>query len=321
MLTPSTLIISAKSGQLGNRLFTSAHYMAFACSYHYRLFNPSFDEYAPYFEGTYNNPLVAFPKPAISLPTTPWLHQHLYHLNRKLCKSGRFNVVNIERGKAFSLNDSSFRTQLQSRTLNFIQGWLFREGWFMEDRELLASHAAMIKAYFSPRKLYRDRVSHYMAQLRHQHSLVIGVHVRQGDYQTFKSGRYFYPFSHYAECIRALAQQLGDRKVCFLICSNVAQDLSDLADVNVAAGTGNLIEDMYLLAGCDYILGPPSSYSMWASFYGDVPLYMLRDVAVVPRLEDFVGFYEWTGRFNAHEDWSQSTWDWLSQRELALQAQ
>jgi hypothetical protein len=55
---------------------------------------------------------------------------------------------------------------------------------------------------------------------------------------------------------------------------------------------------------------------MWASFYGDKPLYMLRDMTVVPSLDDFVSFYDWKGRFKAHEDWSQSTWDWLSQPEM-----
>jgi len=33
--------------------------------------------------------------------------------------------------------------------------------------------------------------------------------------------------------------------------------------------------DLYALAKCDYILGPLSSYSQWASFYGNKPLYQL----------------------------------------------
>jgi hypothetical protein len=33
--------------------------------------------------------------------------------------------------------------------------------------------------------------------------------------------------------------------------------------------------DLYALAKYDYILGPLSSYSQWASFYGNKPLYQL----------------------------------------------
>ena len=38
------------------------------------------------------------------------------------------------------------------------------------------------------------------------------------------------------------------------------------------------ITDLYALSRCDLIIGSPSSYSQWASFYGDVPLCLiLRD--------------------------------------------
>jgi len=35
------------------------------------------------------------------------------------------------------------------------------------------------------------------------------------------------------------------------------------------------IEDLYLLGYCDYIVGPNSSFSQWASFWGGVPLHVL----------------------------------------------
>ena len=37
-----------------------------------------------------------------------------------------------------------------------------------------------------------------------------------------------------------------------------------------------MIEDVYALSQCDYILGPPSTFSMWASFIGDVPLRIVK---------------------------------------------
>ncbi|HAX17707.1 MAG TPA: hypothetical protein DCY00_03825 [Actinobacteria bacterium] len=39
----------------------------------------------------------------------------------------------------------------------------------------------------------------------------------------------------------------------------------------------HFIEDLYSLALCDYIFGPPSTFSMWASFYGEVPLRFITN--------------------------------------------
>jgi hypothetical protein len=38
----------------------------------------------------------------------------------------------------------------------------------------------------------------------------------------------------------------------------------------------HFITDMYVLAACDAILGPPSTFSIWASYYGRVPLMQLE---------------------------------------------
>jgi hypothetical protein len=35
------------------------------------------------------------------------------------------------------------------------------------------------------------------------------------------------------------------------------------------------VGDLYALARCDYIMGPPSTYTQWASFYGNRPMLSL----------------------------------------------
>jgi hypothetical protein len=52
-------------------------------------------------------------------------------------------------------------------------------------------------------------------------------------------------------------------------------------------GNNQELEDMYALAGCDYIIGPPSTFSMWASFIGKVPLFHLHDREINFSLSDF----------------------------------
>jgi hypothetical protein len=79
----------------------------------------------------------------------------------------------------------------------------------------------------------------------------------------------------------------GNRKVGFLVCSNEKHEPQKFSGLRVFLGTGQPIEDMYGLAGCDYIMGPPSTYSMWASFYGEVPLYQFEDANRKISIEDF----------------------------------
>jgi hypothetical protein len=35
--------------------------------------------------------------------------------------------------------------------------------------------------------------------------------------------------------------------------------------------------DLHALARCDYIFGPQSTFTQWASFYGNKPLLLLKD--------------------------------------------
>ncbi len=58
--------------------------------------------------------------------------------------------------------------------------------------------------------------------------------------------------------------------------------------LQVTFGTGDLIEDMYALASCDYLIGPPSTFTMWASFYGKVPLNIIRRSDQSQQLSDFI---------------------------------
>ena len=57
------LIISAKSGQLGNRLLLFANFIAWATEHNLTVLNPAFDEYAEFFVGTAGDFLCCYPPP------------------------------------------------------------------------------------------------------------------------------------------------------------------------------------------------------------------------------------------------------------------
>jgi hypothetical protein len=78
-------------------------------------------------------------------------------------------------------------------------------------------------------------------------------------------------------------RQFTDRRVKFLVCGNGELRLRDFADLNIHVGTRHLIEHMYAFAEVDYLIGPPSTFTEWASLYGDVPLHKIETVGQLPQ--------------------------------------
>ncbi|HEV2761361.1 MAG TPA: hypothetical protein VGV38_00100, partial [Pyrinomonadaceae bacterium] len=89
------------------------------------------------------------------------------------------------------------------------------------------------------------------------------------------------------ELMRQAESLFPGRRVSFLVCSNAEHVGGAFEGFRHTRGTGHLVEDLYALAGCDYLVGPPSTFTMWASLYGGVPLCMVEDPRRALRLEDF----------------------------------
>jgi hypothetical protein len=117
--------------------------------------------------------------------------------------------------------------------------------------------------------------------------ILIGVHIRRGDYKNFENGRYYYENKIFINNMLKLKDLFPDKKLTFLICSNEKINLNEFKNLNVHLGTGHFIEDLYSLARCNYIIGPPSTYSMWASFYGQVPLFQMKEREEAINLNSF----------------------------------
>lgn len=306
----SMLIISAKSGQLGNRLLLFANFIAVAIEHNLTVLNPAFEEYAEYFVGTSRDFLCCYPPPHFSLPANKFIRNKYYKLIKYLNSKKIWNTQEITREKPFNwVNYQESDTLKYNSTICF-QGWLFRDGWFVEDLPKLHKYADQIRSYFTPLQQYKINVDSLILNLKNNADIIIGVHIRQGDYEQHQKGRYFYKTEQYLEVMNSAVKLFETKQVKFLITSNIHQEPSLFDDFNCVFAKGHLIEDMYALAECDYIVGPPSSYSMWASFYGEKPLYTIRDLSQTINLKDFVHFYEWQGIFHYRDKWSESFWEW-----------
>ncbi len=196
------LVISAKSGQLGNRLILFAHFISFAIENKLTVLNPAFAEYAEYFQGTAKDLLCCYPPPLVKIPANKYLREKYYKFNGIIRDTQWFSIETISRDKPFCWK---YYQDNSRGKLVFFTGWLLRDGWFVEDLKKLRKHRNQIREYFRPMKKYQVNVDNLMSKLRSDANVVIiGVHIRQGDYHQHQDGRYFYTSEQYAEKMASL---------------------------------------------------------------------------------------------------------------------
>lgn len=286
------MIIARKSGRLGNRLFTFAHLLANAKEYNYTVLDPVFDEYADYFVGTSQQYLTGYP--VGSLPGVRWPRKILNYLLYAVCnpiRSDRIAWLHSCFHEAIDLHHPATYPWQDTEYLSFVHHKaVITNGWVFWDHENVLKHAGILRKFFMLIPQHSSTVEALLAKCRQMSSIVVGVHIRRGDYQIAAGGVHFHPISEYAELMRKV-ETLFAESICFLVCSDEKLVLSDFPGLSVVLGPGDAVLDMYSLADCDYIVGVPSTFSGWASFYGQTPLYFIYDMQRAQQemgLQDFI---------------------------------
>ena len=166
---------------------------------------------------------------------------------------------------------------------------VFTGSWNCEkDNDSFLRNKKYILSLFQPDKECIQAVDRVFYKLRQNFDLIIGLHVRRGDYKTFIDGRYYFDDPAYANFVRQLVGQMPGRRVVTYIASNENIELSYFEGLAVHHVPNSLpLIDLESLGRCDYILGPPSTFSMWASFANDKPLLFLKKTSAVICLNEF----------------------------------
>ena len=287
------ILLTEKCGQLGNRLICFAHLIAFCEEHCISLVNPGFHEFSDFFEGCRGRGIPSFipqPKrtPAILSIIPAETSFHAINLLTRIAKRFRssLRVVHVLSTEGdtpefdFNLVSDPRVTYLLGKRPCLLQGWRYRS------YELFGKHKDVIRQYFSPVAAVRDQIATALAPLE-SCDVVVGVHIRHGDYRNYLDGRYFFETAHYASLMHSVKAKLSPRRVGFLVCSNESQARGCFEALECASGPGSPVADMYSLDACDYILAPPSTFSRWASFYGNVPLYTLDREGVEMDIANF----------------------------------
>lgn len=172
---------------------------------------------------------------------------------------------------------------------------LLVEGWEVRFYDLFLKYKDEIIDLFTFDGKIKAKVDSFIASSSAGTDIKLGIHIRRGDYSRWQGGRYFYDDATYVRVIREFAALFPDRKPTVYICGNDPKLDKDyyrknLEGINVVFPDGDQAEDLYLFSQCDYLIGPPSTFSLVASMYRDVPLWRIDGKDSPVRLENFNTF-------------------------------
>lgn len=171
-------------------------------------------------------------------------------------------------------------------------------GWYVRYYDLVVKYLDELRALFLIDPDITAPVSQALAGLP-DGALRLGVHIRRGDYKQWKGGRYYYADNVYTAHIQRFAELNPGREIhVFLSTNDPAVSAGDYAravpcpNVHIhRMAAGNAPQDLFLLSECDYIIGPPSTFSVVATMYGRARFYRIDTPdPEAMRTEDFRDF-------------------------------
>jgi hypothetical protein len=260
------IVIFEPYGQFCNRLFLSAYGMALARASEQSFVNLSLGDYRYHFPAT---------RPPRGLPI--WrFHRYaraiILGLKRFPPTRRWFLRVRWKNAREFSPDNPQYVAKMKKRFLTIIEGW-------PDPSQMRFSPDAMeaIRKTFEPDAALSATAHDIVRRARAGADVLIGVHIRLKDYRTYLGGFFYYQPQDYQRALQGMAALFPGQRVAFLICSDEEQKAEPFAPFQVTIGPGTLLEDLYSLAGCDYLIGPPSTFSLWAAFYAAKPLYHMLE--------------------------------------------
>ncbi len=305
------IIFTDGGGRLANQLTNYGHLYAFYKHHNQQiaLINIPFAPYSHLFDGSVDNRAGFLPQNHCYFPflkfllnnTGTFIHQRLIRVlhflgyllphwqsvispNKKAVKK---RII----GKSvnyLSLDDATKTQILRAKPVTILAGWPLR-CW-----ELFAKYQEQIRAHFTVVATYKKPSDVYIQNLRKKHQKLIGVFIRKTDYKIWHNGKYFFSNQQYCEWMKQIQKIYANENIGFVIASDEPQSIADYKNIpvffssGIMGGDGHFVQSLYELSRCDWIISPPSTFSIWAAFLGDIPVLPLYQKKQIIALHDLL---------------------------------
>jgi len=161
--------------------------------------------------------------------------------------------------------------------------YILIDEWNLLYTPKIQEHRNIISDIFSFKEEYINDIHILNSE---ESKTTIGLHIRRGDYKIWKNGKYFFSLPYYASLIRFYTEKYPSSVV--IVCSNEDLKTAGLnANITSSSSNASFITDLWILAHCDFIIGPPSTFNAWSSFIGNKPLYTIKSEDETQSLDKF----------------------------------
>ncbi len=280
------VILRTTGGELCNQLWNYTSVYAYCLERGYSIQNPSFFEYGNYFMIRASNfflrlffflPFTDYTKRKRSFKRRLWRKLYECYARTLLFLHADSVIVSDNKSnRPFYLpptNESSRVSVLEkSADVIYLDGWLFR------NPAGLQKYRKEISEYFKPRYDIEQGVRTHMQKLRGKFKHIIGVHIRQGDYQIWRGGMYFIPQTRVREILDEYLKIAGyaASEICFAITSDGPVENPLFTGLNIWVSRENAAHDVFLLSSTDAVIGSNSTFGAFASYYGNIPFIVMQ---------------------------------------------
>ncbi|MHB8660316.1 MAG: alpha-1,2-fucosyltransferase [Minisyncoccota bacterium] len=284
------VILRATGGELSNQLWNYTSVYAYCLERGYSIQNPSFFEYGNYF--TMRAPNLFF-RLFFFLPFTDYTERKQSfkrRLWRKLYEYYAQTLIFLHTDSVIVSDNRSNRPFYLPPTseipgvsiLEKSAGVIYLDGWLFRNPAGLQKYRKEILEYFKPRYDIVQEVRTRMQKLRGEFKHVIGVHIRQGDYQVWRGGAYFIPQARVREILDEYLKiaSYAASETCFVITSDGPVETSLFTGLNIWVSKGSGAHDVFLLSSADAVIGSNSTFGAFASYYGNIPFIVMQKEGV-----------------------------------------
>lgn len=162
-----------------------------------------------------------------------------------------------------------------------VSGWNVRfYDHFLKYRDEICDLFSIDEQYTNPVKLKMQEAEQSSPLPSHLSPIRLGVHIRRGDYAQWQYGKYYFNDEVYARHINQFATLHQGKTVHVYLSTNDPEVSAEVyqqlcPEVHIHLLKGSAPADLYMLSVCDYVMGPPSTFSLVAAMYRDIPLYRM----------------------------------------------
>ncbi len=257
-------IISIPYGRWGNRIMLFSYIIAWAKKYNCRIMNPSFSEYSEYFHYFKKNKLCLYPYEVnyfthfIAFFSTH-IEKALERITLRKFKFPYCHTVDLE-NKYKNTKTLNIKNLLIKNKIILFHGFLFGE----RDFSLIDSNRKILNHVFSFNKSINNKCFELIKRIKNDK--IVGICMRQGDYQNYLDGKFYLNDSKYLELIKNLTSKLPNYGI-FIACEEQKENFKP---DNCTISFKNPALNMCMLSKCDLLIGPPSTFLTWAAFYNNI---------------------------------------------------